>query len=255
MASKDKIGDRMKSFYESRSQTYLPRRTYTIIRLDGKAFHTFTKRFNKPFDDAFMDMMNECALRLCKEVQGCKLAYVQSDEISLVLTDFDKLETDAWFDNNVQKMCSVSASIFSAVFNTLYTEYRIEDRYNVEMGEVESVDKRFEFETLIYCDSRVFTIPTKEEVINYFIWRQQDATRNSISSVAHSLYSTKELHGKSSNEKQEMIFQKGINWDKLPIEQKRGRTVVKNVEDGGWVIDNKTPIFSKSKNYLIERIL
>lgn len=152
---KDKLGTRMKEFYENRSQTYLPRRAYTLMRIDGKAFHTLTRRFNKPFDDAFISMMDKCAFQLCKEVQGCKLAYVQSDEISLIITDFDTLETDAWFDNNVQKMVSVSASVFSAVFNTSYTESRCRIEYDKEEGYDNPVDKRFEPPSLIYCDSRV----------------------------------------------------------------------------------------------------
>jgi hypothetical protein len=165
---KDTLGDRMKEYYENRTKTYLPRRTYTLIRIDGKAFHTYTKGLNRPFDDQLMDDMDETAIYLCKNIQGAKLAFVQSDEISILLTDFDKLQTSAWFDGNIQKITSVSSSLATAKFNEL--------RPN----------------KLALFDSRVFTIPSKVEVENYFIWRQQDTVRNSISSVAQSLYSSKD---------------------------------------------------------------
>lgn len=105
---KDELGDRMKSYYENRSKTFLARRTPVIIRLDGKAFHTFTRGFNKPFDEAMCNAMQETMKYLCENIQGCVLGYTQSDEITLVLIDYQKLTTDAWFDYNVQKMCSVA---------------------------------------------------------------------------------------------------------------------------------------------------
>ena len=106
--SKDKIGDRMKNNYENRTKQFLTRRMPTIIRLDGKAFHTYTKGLNKPFDEGLIEDMQETTKFLCANIQGCKLGYTQSDEITLVLTDYDNLQTDAWFDYNVQKMTSIS---------------------------------------------------------------------------------------------------------------------------------------------------
>jgi tRNA(His) guanylyltransferase len=207
---KDPIGDRMKSFYESRFKTFLPRRAYTLIRIDGKAFHTFTKGLIRPFDNGLIDDMDITAAYLCKNIMNCKFAFVQSDEISLLLTDFDGLNTQAWFDNNLQKMTSVSASMATRAFNE--ARLRRNGIENMKWGEF---------------DSRVFQIPQEIEVVNYFIWRQQDTVRNSISSVAQSLYSHKELHGKTTDIMQEMIFQKGINWNDYDTKYKRGRLIMK----------------------------
>lgn len=231
---KDSLGDRMKAHYEMRTKQYLPRRTYTVIRLDGKSFHTFTRGMKKPYDLDLIDMMNKTAIFLCEEIQGCKMAYTQSDEISLLLTDFDKITTDAWFDGNIQKMASVSASMATALFN------------NVNV---------FNHVGLAFFDSRVFTIPDPIEVENYFVWRQKDAVRNSISMTAQSLYSHKELNGKSQSDMQEMIFQKGQNWNNMPEGFKRGRTIV-NFDPGeltvngptGWTI--VTPDFLKERETL-----
>lgn len=206
----DSLGDRMKLNYENRTRFSLPLRANTIIRVDGKAFHTYTRGLTRPFDIGLINDMDGTAIYLCKNIMGCKFAYVQSDEISLFITDYDQLNTQAWFDNNLQKMTSVSASMATRAFNELRLQRLGIDRM-----------KWAEF------DSRVFQIPMSQEVINYFIWRQQDATRNSISAVAQSLYSHKELNGKNSNQLQEMIFQKGINWNDYPIKYKRGRIILK----------------------------
>lgn len=214
--NKDSLGDRMKKFYENSTKYFLPRRTYTIIRVDGKAFHSYTKGLKKPFDEGLINDMNEVGRYLCENIQGAKLAFVQSDEISVLLTDFDKLTTSAWFDNNIQKIVSVSASLATAKFNYLRNN-RFEDQK----------DGFIKPPKLAMFDSRVFTIPSVIEVENYFIWRQQDTVRNSISSVAQSLYSSKELHGKNTDQMQEMIFQKGINWNDYDGQLKRGRLIIK----------------------------
>ena len=122
MSTKDALGDRMKEFYENRSKTYLTRRTPVIIRLDGKAFHSFTKGFKRPYDEIFHEAMNETLRYLCKNIQGCKIGYTQSDEISILLTDYATLETDAWFDYEVQKICSISASMATMAFNKYFNE-------------------------------------------------------------------------------------------------------------------------------------
>ena len=160
---KDDLGTRMKTQYEQRTRTWLPRRTYTIIRLDGKAFHTFTRGMERPYDERFMNAMDYTAMHLCLEIQGAVMAYVQSDEISILLTDFDKITTDAWFDGQVQKMVSVSASMATAFFN----EYINHD--------VQRMDHKRAF-----FDARIFTIPDPVEVENYFVWRQKDALLWSI---------------------------------------------------------------------------
>lgn len=189
------IGDRMKGQYERRAQTSLPRRTYTVIRLDGKAFHTYTRGCDKPFDTDLSSAMCEATEALCPEVQGCCFAYIQSDEVSLLLTDFATTQTDAWFDGNVQKMVSVAASLMTAHFNRLRPPGRI-----------------------ALFDARAFTIPDRTEVENYIIWRQQDCARNSIAGLAQAHFSHKQLHGLNTNQMQELLFrEKGINWaDQLP---------------------------------------
>lgn len=245
---KDDLGTRMKEQYENRTRYFLPRRTYTIIRLDGKAFHTFTRGMKRPFDIDFINMMNETAVFLCEEIQGCKMAYVQSDEISLLLTDFEKITTDAWFDGNIQKMVSVSAAMAAAKFNRLIVDQNIKAS-NIKPEFVVGFSK------IAFFDSRVFTIPDPIEVENYFIWRQKDAVRNSIAMTAQSLYSHKELNGKTQSDQQEMIFQKGQNWNDMPEGFKRGRTIV-NFDPGvqtvngptGWTII--TPDFLKERGEL-----
>lgn len=249
---KDALGDRMKSFYEDRTRILLPRRTYTILRVDGKAFHTYTRGLIRPFDQGLIEDMNETAAFLCKNIQGAKMAYVQSDEISVLVTDFDTISTDMWFDGNIQKMSSISASLATARFNQLrlMREARIS-------GDL--VSTQIATEKLAMFDSRVFQIPQSIEVENYFIWRQQDATRNSISSVAQSLYSHKELNGKKTDEMQEMIFQKGINWNDYSFREKRGGIIAKVAEEvqgmEGKVIRNRwklveTPIFTQNREFL-----
>lgn len=224
----DSLGDRMKR-YELSTRQNLMRRTYTLLRIDGKAFHTYTKGLKRPFDDGLIDDMDAAAIYACKKIQGAVMAYVQSDEITIVITDFEKITTDAWFDNNVQKMVSVSASLVTSEFNRLRLKRALHDKlYDPEFpGNIDCHaldDFLTKFKTAEF-DSRVWQMPTYDEVCNNLIWRQQDATRNSISSVAQSLYSHKELEGKDGNQKQEMIFQKGINWDSYPSKYKRGRVM------------------------------
>jgi tRNA(His) 5'-end guanylyltransferase len=219
----DALGDRMKEFYEDRTRIKLPRRTYTIIRIDGKAFHTYTKGLQRPFDQGLIEDMDATAAYLCKNIQGAKFGYVQSDEISLVLTDFDDLGTHAWFDNNLQKMVSVAASMATSEFNRLRLIRKCMGG-DIE-GYVDAIDLS-EFKMAEF-DARAFQIPFIDEVENYFIWRQQDAVRNSISSVAQSLYSPRELNGVKTDQMQEMIFQKGINWNDYDFRKKRGAVICK----------------------------
>ena len=273
---KTTLGDRMKNNYENISRYYLTRRMPVIVRLDGKAFHTFTRGFKKPFDYILVKTMQDTMKYLCENIQGCVLGYTQSDEISLVLTDYAELTTDAWFGNNLQKMCSVSASMATLAFNKaftrniskqskrLYTEYLEEkDASYIETLEI-AMNKGAMF------DSRVFTIP-KEEVCNYMLWRQQDATRNSIQSVGQANFSQKELHGQSCNNIQDMLMtQKGINWNDYATTLKRGSCCIKidngiakydevgNISDyiqrSKWIIDDEIPIFTKNRNY-VEKLI
>ncbi|MBV9849708.1 MAG: hypothetical protein JO250_08465 [Armatimonadetes bacterium] len=220
--TRDSLGDRMKSHYETRTRYYLPRRTYTLIRVDGKSFHQYTKGCRRPFDSLLMEDMDFTAVVLSKEMEGAALAYVQSDEISVLLTDFAGRQTEAWFDGSVQKLASLSASAATAHFN----HFRLQRE--VFNAEDEDKDVALARARLACFDSRAFTIPDVVEVENYFLWRQQDATRNSISMTAQAHFPHGRLQGKSSNEMQEMLWQeKGVNWNDLPGGCKRGRCVVK----------------------------
>lgn len=221
--------------------------------------------------------MNETMKYLCENIQGCKLGYTQSDEITLLLTDYDTLTTDAWFGYGVQKMCSVAASMATMVFNKCLREFK--DNY---LRSDEWANHYFEEEVELYTevlrkavdkgamfDARCFNIPA-EEVTNCFIWRQQDATRNAIQMLGQCNFSHKELHGKSCNDIQDMLMlQKGINFNDMPTEFKRGvccvknrvvcepygnRLLVNNVGEGQWAIDTDIPIFTQDRDY-IENIL
>jgi tRNA(His) guanylyltransferase len=227
---RDSLGDRMKSYYEDVYRIKLTHRTPVIIRLDGKAFHTLTRRCNRPFDTDFMTAMQLAALELIKQIQGAKIAYIQSDEVSILLTDFDKLDTSAWFDYNLQKMVSVSASIMTYYFNKCI-EITANDRIN----------------SVGFFDARAFNIP-ESEVCNMFLWRQKDAERNSLSMLAQSLYSHRELQHKKSNDLQELCFQAGHNWNDLDTYKKRGSCIV--YKNQSWQIDWEIPIFSQDRQYI-----
>lgn len=233
MNSKDSLGNRMKD-YEQASRTSLTGRMPMIIRLDGKAFHTLTRKLDKPYDVGFKEIMKQTTQYLVKNIMGCKLGYVQSDEISLLLTDYDKLETCAWFDKQVQKIVSVSASMATAYFNKVYKEFIDPKKIVSEFG---------------MFDSRAFVLP-KEEVCNYFIWRQQDATRNSIQGLGQANFSHKQLHGKSCDAIQDMLMlEKQINWNDVDVYFKRGGCCLRDV-NGDIVFDENTPVFTKDREYI-----
>lgn len=262
---KTSLGDRMKE-YEKASRTHLTRRTPVIIRVDGKAFHTFTKRFKNleeyghpspkeyaienpndpplekirerttPFDHRMHACMSGTARWMVHFIQNAQFAYTQSDEISILLVDWKKLNTDAWFGNQVQKMCSVAASMATAYFYNIYQEY----------------DKIVYGPHMPMFDARVFNIP-KEEVANYFIWRQQDATRNSINMLGQFHFSHKELQGKNTSQVQDMLMlHRGTNWNDIETWQKRGTCVFKThrFSSSGPVIDLTPPIFTKEREYV-----
>lgn len=227
----DSLGDRMKG-YEDVNRNFLMRRTPTIIRLDGKAFHTWTKGLDRPHDATFIAIMANVTKAVTDSVQGGVFAYCQSDEISILLRDYDSLKTDAWFGGNIQKMVSIAASVATGHFNRLAAD-------------------AFEDKPLAFFDARVFNIP-KEEVVNYFIWRQQDAVRNSIRAVATHYLGHAACHGKDNSEVQDMLMNMDVpvNWNDLPAHLKRGiayNSLTKNV-------DSYIPIFSQSREYVAMHI-
>ena len=275
----DSLGDRMKR-YEYVTRNYLTRRIPAIIRIDGKAFHTFTRGMKKPFDDIMMVTMQYTMKRLCENIQGCVFGYTQSDEITLVLTDYTTIKTDAWFGYNVQKMTSIAASMATLYFNDKFYHEVYERVMSLPALVDDGTYEKSEYNYLwilegkynkALFDARVFSIP-KDEVCNCLIWRQQDATRNSIEAVGQANFSYKELHRKSCNQIQDMLMtEKGINWNDYPIDCKRGvccykigtERVMSNPQNPDelipvtrkiWKIDREPPIFTQDRDY-IERWL
>ena len=283
MAVRDDLGNRMKEYYENIPKTKLMRRCPVILRIDGKAFHTFVRGFQKPFDEVLIKTMQETMKYLCENIQGCVLGYTQSDEITLVLLDYQKLTSAAWFDYEVQKICSIAASMATMAFNKFFANnfYNLEQDYAIEhetsgwygKGTPEyeicetyskAVDKGAMF------DCRCFNIP-KEEVTNCIYWRQLDASRNSIQMVGQANFSHKELQNKSCNDIQDMLMvQKGINWNDLPIYQKRGSCCIRNhmisepygnymldetAGENEWVVDKNIPIFKGEDRKYIDDLV
>ena len=270
MSVHDDLGTRMKEFYEQVPKTRLVRRMPVAIRIDGKTFHTYTKGFHKPFDDILIKTMQETTKYLCENIQGCVLGYTQSDEITLILVDYQKLTSSAWFDYEVQKLCSISASMATMAFNK-YFEKNVDDYRFRKWDGVSKYEEGTEeyIKTLLKAvekgamfDARCFNIP-KEEVTNLIYWRQLDATRNSIQMVGQANFSHKELQNKSCNDIQDMLHeQKGINWNDYPTVYKRGTSCIKNRKiieyldefkvtaklmdstktENSWIIDTEMPI-------------
>lgn len=259
----DSLGDRMKR-YESASKTILPQRMPVICRIDGKAFHTYTRTLKapgEPINKQLEHVMNLTAIKLCEEIQGAQIAYIQSDEISILVHNYKKLNSHSWFSNEVQKMVSVSAAIASATF-TANSSLIWGAKPESDVPDIRPA----------YFDSRVFVLP-EAEVCNYFIWRQQDATRNSIQMLARSLYSHKQCVNKNSSQLQDMCVKANRNWNEEPTSFKRGRCIVKKhgfatmtTSDSveiqaayptgrwSWFVDNEIPIFTQDRNY-INRLL
>lgn len=238
----DDLGTRMKKFYEEVPKHKLQRRTPVAIRIDGKAFHTFTKGFEKPFDGVLMTTMQNTMKYLCENIQGCVLGYTQSDEITLILVDYQTLITDAWFDYEIQKICSISASMATMAFNKFF--------YDNLPADSEYTDIYYKaLERGAMFDARCFNIP-KEEVCNLIYWRQLDAIRNSIQMVGQAYFSHKELQGKSCKDIQDMLaFGYGIEWRYYPTPCKQGTCCIKTEE--GWMIDKNIPIFKgEDRNYI-----
>jgi tRNA(His) 5'-end guanylyltransferase len=251
MTDKTSIGDRMKR-YEEVPRTSLTPRMPMIVRVDGRAFHTFTRGFERPWSVSIRDAMTEAASALMREVSGVKIAYLQSDEISLLVTDYDSLSTVPWFQGVAQKICSVTASIATAAFNSSMFDQTMSGG-NVEANTLTRTGLKMD----ATFDSRCFAVP-REDVTNYFVWRQRDAEKNSVSMLAQSHFSHNQLQGKSGSAKQDMLMlEKGVNWNDLDVWKKRGWCVIREtreVEPGKlrtfvepvWDI----PIFTKERDYI-----
>ena len=213
------IAKRMKA-YERCAEWVLPRRIPVIVRIDGRSFHGFTKGlYGKRWSPDFVNAMNVTAQAVMADMQGCDFCYCQSDEISFLLTDYRTVNTQPWFGYDVRKMMSISASMASVEFCRIIN-------------------------TRAYFDSRCFSVP-QDDVCNYFIWRQQDATRNAIQMAGREYFSHKQLHKKSCNDIQEMLFQEhGINFNDYLTVRKRGFCLTANG------VDMEIPIFTQDREYI-----
>jgi len=232
--SKDSLGDRMKG-YELCLDISLPRRLPLIIRVDGKAFHTFTRGLDRPFDARLSESMASAAKAFCEHASGCFLAYSQSDEITFVLYDDMNLNTQPWLGKVKRKLESISASVVTIGFIKTFCA--------LDMVAYDIPKNYYGF------DSRAFAVPNDDEVLNNLIWRQADATRNSIQMVGQAKFSHKQLQGKSCDDIQEMLFQeKGINWNDTPTRYKRGFCVYK--KDGKWQVDEEIPVFTQDRGFI-----
>ncbi len=251
------LGDRMKTYYENRSQTYLTRYTPVVIRLDGCHFHTFAKGFYKPFDKLLAKTMQMTTKYLCENIQGVKFAYTQSDEISLLLIDYNKedlsIQTEAWFDYRVQKIVSVAASLATLAFNTYFNEFYLLDLAEKNGAELTKSDLAHDRarRTGATFDARAFNLP-KDEVVNYLIFRQTDAIRNSKSALGQANYSQKVLNGLSSNQIVEKCkAELNIDWNDFKGEQKWGTIFYKAQLEGErpkWAMDIDPKLFNELRD-------
>lgn len=258
MSVTDALGQRMKT-YEAVSQHYLMRRTPVIIRVDMKAGHTFTKYLNRPWDSIFQKSMHETMKFMCENIQNCVFGYAQSDEITLVLTDYETLTTDAWFSYRTDKLCSISASMATLKFNQTFADNASKwcDDYFEAWHHSEEEDKYLE--TLNDCinkgamfDARCFNIP-KEEATNLVYWRQVDAVRNSIQSMGQAHFSHKQLMNKTTKEVRQMLEDNGTLWEDRPVAERRGVACLKG--ENGWYIDYNMPILKSEDRDYIEKLI
>lgn len=242
------IGNRMKYNYENVSKTRLLRRTPVAIRLDGRAFHTFTRHLRKPFDDIFMRTMQSTMQYLCSQIQGCVFGYTQSDEITLILIDYQELNTCAWFDYEVQKLCSISASLATYAFHKYFDIYT--DNYFCIYSDE---DRIYEEALCVAChacaafDARCFNIP-KEEVANLIYWRQLDAKRNSIQMCGQAEFSQNELHEKTCEDIKAML---SYDWNELPASKKWGTACIHSKY--GWILDSNMPLIKGTNREYVEQ--
>ncbi len=234
MSTNMSLGDRMKS-YEEAFEVKLPPRMPVILRVDGRAFHTVTRGCGKPYDTYVAAGMDEVAKDLMYDIQGAKLAYVQSDEVSVLIVYYADHHSQPWFGNRLQKMVSIAGGVASSAWNA-----------KTHMGG--------EF------DARAFVIP-EDDVCNYFLWRQRDAERNSLQGLAQSLASPKELHGLKREALMDLCVERASNWNDLPTYWKRGRCVLREVSEPqpgvfrtNMAVDRDIPRFNLNREY-IERHL
>lgn len=207
MGKYTKQDKRMKDLEKRFTDIKLLPKVPAIIRIDGNAFHTYTKKIEKPFSHLLHEAMVYASIEVAKLISGVKAVYTQSDEISFWLSDDGHRDTIGWHDYKVQKMTSISASMFTEHFNDFMKPHVMK---------------------AAYFDSRVFSVPTEDDLHDYFWWRQKDATKNSVSMLAQHHFSHKSLQGLHGGQMQDkLMLEKEINWNDLDPWKKRGSLIVK----------------------------
>lgn len=211
------IGDRFKTNYEAPACHHLTRRTPVVVRVDGRAFHTFTRNFPRPFSIKFADSMVSAAMYVASQMQGFKLGYVQSDEASFLLTDYDNFQTEPWFGYRKSKIETISASLMTAAFARCMRLCGVTD--------------------LAAFDARAFNVP-ESEVANYFLWRARDWARNSIMMYAQAHFSHQLLQGRTCADIHEMLHAKGLNWTTNLMEDERNGTYLVGLSERTDILPN-----------------
>lgn len=279
---------RMKGYEREFSTTLNPNEP-VIVRIDGRCFHTFTKGLDKPFDKFLSLTMQETMKHLCENIQGCVLGYTQSDEISLLLANYLNEKAEPFFGYRVQKLCSIIASLTTVIFyKTFYDSAYDYDEYLEDVAlnvffELNGDDEKWRDYRKKHCfnyydfiknkyptfDCRVFNIP-KNEVTNYFYWRQSDSYRNATNLIAKTYFSNKELYGKTRYDIIEMIQSKNddiSNYERYNIfgscctKSLKYCTSITEMGDmdtftrNKWIVDLNIPLFKKEGRGYIERLL
>ncbi len=252
MSKKETLGDLIKG-YEANYNLTLPKRTPLIIRIDGRAFHTFTHGFDKPYDEIFIKSMQETMKMLCEEIPGCQFGYVESDEISLLVWETNN-DSIPWFANRLQKICSMSAAMATLYFNQNFKKFLSDYSEEEKPKHYKAIEKGGMF------DSRVFVIP--ESVINpYFVWRQNDCTRNSILGLSYVYYSQKQIQNLKCDDLQnKLLTEQNVNWNNEPIVHKRGTCAYRVIDNEElqshkWVLDYEMPNLNEEKEFVYSKII
>lgn len=213
---RDALGDRMKA-YEMATRTVLPRRSWSLIRLDGRTFHSWTRGLGRPYSVRLLDAMGEVTREMCAQVPGVVCALQQSDELTLVTHDFARPETEPWFGGQVQKIASVSASMMTALFA-----------------------RQFPDRAPAMFDARVFTVPNRIEVANALYWRYIDGTRNAINAIASAHFSPRRLHGVSTTDRVQMCLDAGVNLDAVDARFRYGQFARQTTRLRTHYVDRRT---------------
>lgn len=243
----DSLGDRMKS-HEAAASRQLIGRMPVIIRLDGKAFHTFLApiKGKNPHSEAVHTLMVNTMAMLCDNIQNCVFGYTQSDEISLLLRDWDTHETNQWFGGNQTKIETISASMATAIFNFQFLALR---------GHFE--DLKLITQPYALFDSRAYNVP-REDVTNYFYWRQKDAIRNSINALGQHHFPHKDLQGLNTSQVKNKLFDFGVCWDKIDLWKQRGTAWRKETDIHSafeWNVDYEIPIFKENGRKYVDEMI